>query len=363
MRHYVRDLRELYMKNAHGGNIYRDPVKLDYSVNLNPLGTPKSVIQAAASGASELWRYPDPEQTSLRRALAEVLNIPKDYLIFGNGAAELIDSYVSALKPARVLVPEPSFSEYRRALEAHGSQVVELPLLPEEAFCLPEDRLQERLSDGDISVVMLCSPNNPNGSMISPDVLHKILTACLEKKVHVFLDECFIMLSDYPENAVGGELLESFPNLFVLRSFTKSFAVPGLRLGYGMTADSGLLMAMRKTVQPWNISVPAEKAGIAALQETAYLEKAVRVIRQERCYLEACLQDHGFSVYLSESNYLLFQAPKWLCARLLERGILIRDCANYRGLSEGWFRIAVRRHEDNLVLAKALDEICGSAES
>ena len=345
------------MKNdnnyLHGGDVYLNTIRLDFSVNLNPAGTPDPVLQAARDSMELIRNYPDPEQRALRTALAETLKIPAEQFLFGNGAAELIDAYLSAAAPEKIILPEPSFSEYRRIPETQHAEILPFPLHEDTDFQLQETIL-DLLQEQDAGMLILCTPNNPNGAMIRPEFLRKILKQCQETGIRVMLDECFIMLSDHPEYAADAALLQEYPNLFVLRTFTKSFAMPGLRLGYGMTSDANLRERMRLLLQPWNISIPATAAGIAALQETEHVTNARELIRTERAFLAEGLRSIGFTVYESESNYLLFRGPETLGEDLLAHGILIRDCSNYRGLSRGYFRIAVRQHSDNRQLLETL---------
>lgn len=337
----------------HGGDVYHNTIRLDFSVNLNPAGTPDSVIQAARDSIGLIRNYPDPEQRALRAALSETLKIPAEQFLFGNGAAELIDAFLAAAAPERIILPEPSFSEYRRIPETQNTEILTLPLREEADFMLQET-IPDLSGGKDDDVLILCTPNNPNGGMIRPERLRDILKACREAGIRVMLDECFIMLSDHPEYAADAALLQEYPNLFVLRTFTKSFAMPGLRLGYGMTADVNLREKMRMLLQPWNISIPATAAGIAAMQETEHVRAARELIRTERAFLAEGLRGIGYKVYESASNYLLFRGPETLGEKLLAHGILIRDCSNYRGLSRGYFRIAVRQHADNRELLDTL---------
>lgn len=340
----------------HGGDVYHHAVRLDYSVNLNPLGTPASVIQAARDSIGQIQQYPDPEQAALTEALGKTLHIPQEQLLFGNGAAELIDAFLASAAPRRILLPEPSFSEYRRIPELEQCEIIPFSLKEADQFQIMEEDILSAIGPS-VDLVILCTPNNPNGAMIRPELLKKILERCGITRTRVLLDECFVMLSEHPEYATGSYLLQAFPHLFVLRTFTKSFAMPGLRLGYGISSDRTLLEKMRKRLQPWNISIPATAAGIAALQETAHVAEARELIRKERVYLSDGLCSCGLTVYESDSNYLLFRGPETLKEDLQKQEILIRDCSNYHGLCRGFFRIAVRNHEDNIQLLDALGRI------
>ena len=342
--------------NPHGGDRYGRPVALDFSANTNPLGTPEAVRRAVAESAACLDRYPDPYCRALVGALADYEQVPEKYLLCGCGAAELIFSYCAALRPRRALELAPTFSEYAAALTAAGCGVERHTLSRCTDFRLTEAVLPV-LRQAAWDVVFLCNPNNPTGQLVEPGLLAEICRICREKEIRMFVDECFLDLADPGRSASLKPLLAEQPGLFLLKAFTKSYGMAGLRLGYCLSADGALLRAMGRTVQPWNVSLPAQAAGVAALGESAFLARTRRVIRAERAFLRAGLEQLGLYVCPSQANYLLFYSPLPLQDALLERGILVRDCSNYRGLDAGWYRIAVRRHEENQTLLSALSAL------
>ncbi len=337
---------------VHGGDVYRHPGVLDFSSNINPLGTPESVIQAACESMREISCYPDVLQEKLLTALADYEQLPEDALICGNGAAEVIFSFVHAIRPERALVTAPSFAEYEGALQAADCDVIYFDLKEEDGFVLPETYLESLTPDLDMA--FLCNPNNPTGCTIDPELLNKILERCRDHSIWLLVDECFQDFLDEPHSLSVKAQLDSFPQLFILKAFTKRYAVPGIRLGYGLSANPELLCAMSRVVQPWNVSVPAQAAGTAALKEEAYVNEARALIRQERTFLKEGLNDLGFRVFDSRANYVFFRGPEGLQEKALEKNVLIRSCANYRGLTEGYYRVAVRKHEENIRLLEAL---------
>lgn len=343
-------------ENPHGGDIYRRPVRLDFSVNTNPLGPPPAVVRAVEESAGRLDRYPDPSCRALVEALAEDEGVPEGYVLCGGGAAELIFSYCAALRPRSALELAPTFSEYAAALRAAGCQVERYALAEEDGFGLTE-RFLEIARTTDCEVIFLCTPNNPTGRLADPELLAAVCGICRRRGLRLFVDECFLELSDGGRGASLAGWLERFPGLFLLKAFTKSYAMAGLRLGYCLCADGALLEAMGDRTQPWNVSVPAQAAGLAALGERGWLEKARALIRQERPRLAAGLAELGLRVCPSDANYLLIRSPAELASPLLERGILVRSCANYPGLGPGWYRVAVRRPEENAELVRELAAI------
>lgn len=338
----------------HGGDRYSRPIRLDFSVNTNPYGPLPEVVEAALGSRGELDHYPDPYCRELVRAIAHKEQLPEEYILCGNGAAELIDLYVRALRPRTALEAAPTFSEYRRSLTAAGCEVREVVLTRESGFVWEESVL-DRLDKEQPDLLVICNPNNPSGRLISPSLLDRILARCDERGIAVLIDECFIDLADRRESRTSD--LPRYSGLMILNAFTKSHSLAGLRLGYCMTADSHLLARMSRLSQPWNVSVPAQRAGTVAAGRSDFLIESRAKIYEQRAALAASLEDLGLEVLPSEANFLLLRGPMGLDAELEREGILIRNCANYHGLSDGWYRIAVRPEEENKVLLNTLSAI------
>lgn len=341
-------------QNPHGGDIYGTEVLLDFSANTNPLGTPKGVLDAICGALPDIHRYPDPYCRRLVQAIAEFEDVPKEYILCGNGAADLIYAYCETVRPSLAVELAPTFSEYALGLKRGGCDVLRYRLNPEMGFELDTVFL-DFLDKTKPEVVFLCNPNNPTGKTIAPVLLEKILVFCKHRNIRLFVDECFLDLSDSGESLKP--MLAQFPNLFILKAFTKSYGMAGIRLGYCMCSDLELLEQMSQSAQPWNVSSVAQAAGVAALQEHAFLEKTKELIVTERQWLKEKLEDCGFQVYPSSANYLLFLADADLHTKLKEKKIAIRNCDNYIGLGSGWYRIAVRLHEENEILIQAIKEV------
>lgn len=347
-------------KNPHGGDIYEKKIILDYSANTNPYGTPQGVLEAMSRMLSAVHHYPDPYCRELVHAISDFENVPEEYILCGNGAAELIYAYCEAVKPKYAIELAPTFSEYALGLEREGCQVERYVLQQGHNFDLDESFLKH-LTKQKPEAVFLCNPNNPTGRMIPFRLLETILVFCGQNNIRLFLDECFLDLSD---NGVSMKaFLNDYPQLFILKAFTKSYGMAGVRLGYCLCSDSSLLTEMSKAVQPWNVSILAQAAGVAALQEKQFLQKTKKMIFAERQWLKEELESLGFWVCPSAANYLLFHGDSDLHVALEERGIVIRNCDNYHGLSSGWYRVAVRLHEENEQLLSAIKLACRKEQS
>ncbi len=340
-------------KNPHGGDVYAAPVELDYSANTNPLGVPPAVIAAAASALEKADRYPDPYCRALVKAISEAEGVKPEFILCGNGASELIFAFCAAAKVKKAAALAPTFSEYASALALFGGETVLYPLRREQGF-LPGEGFLEWLGGEKPEAVFLCNPNNPTGRLFPHDLIMDVITLCKQIGARLFVDECFLELAHDGESLKG--LLADFPGLFLLRAFTKSYGMAGLRLGYCFSSNSALLARMAELTPPWDVSAPAQAAGVAALGEGEFLRRAKELIDRERPRMKAALEAMSLWVCPSDVNYLLFRGPESLLGDMRQRGIALRDCANFPGLGPGWYRIAVRREEENDRLLAALRE-------
>ena len=344
-----------HVQNPHGGEVYSHPVELDFSANINPLGTPEAVKAAVVQSTALLFQYPDPYCRALVSAIARHENVAEDKILCGNGAADLIFALCGALHPRKALLPTPSFSEYRAALEAVGCEMTLYFLQEADNFALTEAFLPalERF-DGDL--LMLCNPNNPTGQTIAPELLSRILEICKRRGIFLFVDECFLDLTENGEAYSLKGQLDDWENLLLLKAFTKSYGMAGLRLGYCLCGSPALLTRMGQMSQAWNVSAPAQAAGVAALRQQEFLNRAREIIHTQRLQMTRELEEMGLRVIPSQTNFLLFYTEKPLGERLLEKGIQLRDCSNYPGLTHGWYRTAVRLPEQNKRLLDAIKE-------
>ena len=340
---------------VHGGDVYSRPIRLDFSANVNPFGAPAAVKAAVRAAEEDLSVYPDPYCGTLREKLAAMNGVDRGHVICGNGAAELIYQFAAALQPKRALLPVPSFADYESALIATGCEPAFYPLSRENGFRWTEDILDAMGPETDL--IMLCSPNNPTGRSVPRDLLLKVLGRCRETGTWLFLDECFYELTDEDRAFSLTSQLRDGDRVFLLRAFTKAYGMAGLRLGYGVCMNRALLEAMCRLSQPWNVSTVAQAAGLAALDCPDWPRKARELYRAEKPWLYEQLTARGLAVLQGDANFLFFCGKPGLYEALLVRGVLIRDCANYRGLRPGDYRIAVRTHEENETLLGAIKEV------
>lgn len=344
----------------HGGDIYRNQIRLDFSVNTNPLGMPDPVKEALHQAVEEAENYPDIRAQALSAAVTEQLQVRKEQLVFGNGASELFHAVLHAIKPSKILIPVPSFLGYEEAAKAIDCEVIFYEMKKEENFCLTDCILD--VLDENISLVFLANPNNPVGNLVEPELICQIAEKCRQCDITLVLDECFMELTGKEQTYSFLKRLDEFPNVVVIRAFTKLYAIPGVRLGY-LVCEQNLAEKIRLQLPEWNLSVFAQRAGVAAIKEQEYIVRAAVCIQTQRQFLLEELQAAGCSVFDSDADYLLFYSEMPLYELFLQRGILIRDCSNFRGLQRGYYRIAVKSEEQNRMFAEVLREIHENAQA
>ncbi len=344
----------------HGGDIYRNKVKLDFSVNLNPLGPPREVLAALHASIDRAGDYPDERQEAVREAISQYERVEPCCIAAGCGASQLILAAVRAAAPKSAVVFEPSFSGYAYALGACGCKARQVMLGEAAGFALTWQDLEGLKDHPDL--VFVCDPANPVGNNTADEVLQELLDLTRDMGTRVILDESFLLLSRKVAEGVmrsRAEWIRRNDHLYIIRSLTKLFALPGIRMGYVMSAPENISRIMGQLPE-WNLPVTAEGAiiaGMKVLEETDYLARSQEMIAEERDYLAKELRTAGLQVVESDAPYLLFRGPDTLYDDLLSRGILIRDCSDFTGLSKGTYRIAVREHAACEIFCETLREV------
>lgn len=343
----------------HGGNLRRlaqganrdEREIIDFSANLNPLGPPAWLRPLISSRIASLAHYPDPDCTVLVETAARHYGVTPEEIIVGNGSSELLSLAPRAFGK-RCVIPVPSYIDYARAAEAAAKPVVLVPLAEETGFVLDSDALGGVLSGDDL--VFVGQPNNPTGLLVDPQELRRL--ALQHPSVMFVVDEAFADFADGLDRLA----VNRPANVIVLLSLTKSYAIPGLRLGCAI-ADAAVVQRLRKMQPPWSVSTLAQAVGIEALKDRDYLDRTRRYVAEQRAYLVAELSRSGdFTVYPGVANYLLVRIERpgfdadALASRLLNQGVAIRDCSNFEGLDKRFFRIAVRTERENRRLCDLL---------
>ncbi|GAB6174680.1 pyridoxal phosphate-dependent class II aminotransferase [Paradesulfitobacterium aromaticivorans] len=365
----------------HGGNLrwaqetYGHKNFIDLSANINSFGPPASVWTALTQALPDIVNYPDPASKLLRTTLARTLEVPVEQILVGNGAGELIYTVVNALKPKKVAVPVPAFSEYERAARAVQAEIVNIPLgaygwgsLPPLNSPQEQDVFvrawQNYLTGCDL--LFLCSPHNPTASVLPHRYFSLLLDIAYENECQVILDESFL---DFVPDSIrwsGRTELNRYPNLIILYSLTKFYSLPGLRLGILM-AKENYVSLFKEQRDPWSVNVLAQKAGGAALEEADFAAETREKVAQARAYLYSEFARQVFpslEILPSVVNFALIKIldrqASLLVRQLGERGILVRDCTNFKGLTGEFIRIAIKDIPLMQELIQALADIYGA---
>lgn len=350
-------------KYVHGGDVYSArqmtdaPVILDFSSNINPLGLPEEVKHAIIDILPQCEKYPDPFCRELVSALATYEQTHENLIFCSNGAAEIIFRLALALKPQKGLLLAPTFADYEKALHTVGCEIDYHFLSPDTNFSVTDDILES--IDNRTDLVVICNPNNPTGQLSKKTFLKKVLDKCLQTNTFVLVDECFIDFIDSPHEYSVKEYIQEYDNLLILKAFTKVFAMPGIRLGYSITSNTALIEQLRLSGQDWSVSTIAQAAGICAVKQRAYLDQTKPFMKTEREFVKEELKDLGLQVYGSQANYIFFKADniRDLDSRLLAHGILIRSCSNYINLDHQYYRVAVKKHAENIILLAQIKDV------
>jgi len=352
--------------HEHGGNIFSVARSrgippegiVDFSASINPLGMAPGVRGALADCVDRLLHYPDKGAWELKESLAAYHGVEVSRLAVANGSTELIHLLPRVVGGRRGLIVAPAFAEYALALERSGWQIDYLTLKSGDGFALSLPALREKLAER-YDMLFICNPGNPTGALIPKHDIAQVIDLCRESGTFLVLDEAFM---DFCEEDSAKDLIGGLPRGVILRSMTKFFAIPGLRLGYAIAA-AGVIDAIASAQDPWSVNTAAQVAGIASLADPAYREATRRFVAGERDFLCAGINRiPKLRLFPSRANYLLAEirgemGAAELRSRLLEKGILIRDCGNFQGLNGRFFRVAVRLREENERLLELLGGI------
>lgn len=349
-------------KFAHGGNVYDGTGKkkswIDMSANINPLGIPPSVRQVLQDHLEDIVYYPDPAAEAFKRAVYRHYRIEKEYTVAGNGAAELLYVWFHAYRPATLVLPVPSFNEYGRAALAGGAAIQYIYLSENNEFAGDWEKIAASCPSG--SCLILGNPNNPTGTLINRDTAVSCVRICAAHNVFVIIDESFLDFRDDGADYTVLDLVRKYDNLLVLRSLTKFYALPGLRLAFAAAAET-VVARMEAHKDCWNVNVLAQLAGAAALRDNEYARASIALIKREAAFLKRHLSAiNGVRIFGGTVNFILIKLERMYgsataCVSFLEQeGILLRNCSNYEGLNDRFLRIAVKDRKTNEIVIKMI---------
>lgn len=357
---------------VHGGNVHAAARELrrsiasilDFSASINPLGPSSKALRGLAADAQSVQHYPDPDCVSLKRAIARRWRISSDRIVVGNGSTELIDLLPRALSFRSAMIVGPTYAEYACAVSRAGGRITMVLAKKEEEYRPPLEQVVRRLSThrkggAGIDSIVLCHPNSPTGRPSRPEDLHALLAAAESAGVWVVVDESFI---EYCVALTFVPHQQSYSRLIILRSFTKFYGLPGLRIGYSVSSPA-VAASLRRHQPPWSVNALAQRAAEAAMEDAAHARRCLAYVERERGRMAAQLSSHdGLTVIPSSANFLLMELPRpfrasVVVAELRRHGMLVRDCSALEGCTMSMIRIAVRTKRDNNRLLAALGAI------
>ena len=334
-----------------------------FGANVNPLGLSFSVKKTLAEHLDIISSYPDRNYTSLKKQISSYCHVSPQNIVVGNGCTELISLFIQLLKPKKALLPIPSYSEYEREIVLSGGSVEYFPLLQEDNFTLSLSSLYKAL-ENNIDLLILCNPNNPTSTAIQTDELKHILSFCKERNIFIMIDETYVEFVENIAEITAMPLTDCFDNLIVLRGVSKFFAAPGLRFGYGVTGNANLLAELDSIKNPWSLNSIGAYAGELLLSDKNYIQKTHSLISSERKRICKKLYSLPFiRVYEPAANFILIKICKNnltsydVFAFAMQKGLMIRDCSTFNGLSGKFIRFCIMNPEDNDKLLDCLKEI------
>lgn len=355
--------------DRHGGNIYAAARELglpssrliDFSASINPLGPSKRALRLAAAALPCTRHYPDPDCRGLVRALASRWGLEEGHFVIGNGSSELIHLLPPALSIRHALILGPTFSEYARALSVQGGRVSYLHATRKDGYQTPLTQALKtlRTNSSRFDALFLCNPNSPTGQVAPAQDVLDLAGMAARWKVRVVVDETFV---DYCEAHSVLSAVARIPCLLVLRSFTKFYALPGLRVGY-LAGPPEVVARIRRLQAPWSVNTLAQTAAQAVLEDRRHAQRSLAFMHRERARLTKALRAiSGLHVFPSAANFLLVELPPSMPAThvtqvLREQGLLVRDCSAVPGLTGRTIRIAVRTTAENRRLVTALCQV------
>ena len=330
----------------------------DFSSSVNPLGPSKKALDAAKGAFSLIAAYPDSNSNELRQVIANHFSISKGNVVVGNGSTELMYLFAEVFmkKGDKAVMPAPTFGEYESAVRKTG-ETPKFAKLGKTFTIEPEAFKREMIG---AKLVFLCNPNNPTSMLIPQKTLTEIIETAMQQNTLVFLDEDFLEFVEDEKALTMIGKIKKYPNLFILRSFTKIFGLTGLRVGYGI-ANKEIIDVLLCAKIPWNVNCLAQAAAVAALKDDAHLRVTRELIKKEKTWLQGELEKIGsFKFSVPDANFFFIDirksglTAKELKNKMLKQGLLIRDCTSFKGLDEFYVRVAVKTHVENERLIEAL---------
>ncbi len=352
-------------KTVHGGQAWKQGKVEDYSHNLNPFGPPEDLSEIMQKAVSDIGHYPDDYCTELKNTISQVFGIPEKCITIGAGSSDIIRNFPNTFfSPGdRVVMHRPSFAEYTQQCKIVGANVVFNNLTEENDFRIDRNAITEQIKLG-AKAVYICNPNNPTGRVEPRDKILEIVEECEKSDVLVFLDETLLELVENYSEVSCARYVTKFSNLVVAGSLTKSFAIPGIRIGFGFSNPS-IISEMEKVRMTWNVGqVEQTVANELIATRMHYVDEAARIMAEESKNMNEQLKDLGFPVGDVSDSFFYFCSLKSLgikCSefqeKMLKHGIMVRDCASFGEPFEWFVRFSVKDKARNDLFVSAVSKV------
>lgn len=347
------------MKPKHGANLFELSEKygfdideiVDFSSNINPFGVSPNAIDALKNNLDKASIYPDPNYLELKKIISNYLDCDSNSVILSSGVSGLIKSFVNILKPKNSLIYSPTYSEYEKEIKSIGSKIYKYRLQKEDKFKCNTKKIIEEINDNNIDLVLICNPNNPTGTIMTNDEIEKIAKGI---SAMLIVDETYVEFSD-TKSYSSSKITRTYDNIIVMRSTSKFFSTPGIRLGYAVTNNKELLDTYNNSEELiWGINIYADIMGRAMFEDFDYQKKVQQFVREERdfIYKELSVID-SLKLYESRGNFILMEIiDKSMTAddlydELIKDKMAIRNCKTFENLDEHFFRICILSRENN----------------
>lgn len=351
---------------VHGGNIEEVARKyninsediIDFSANINPLGINKKVKESMIDALDLVERYPDITYHNLKHTICDYEGINLSSIFLGNGAAEVIFNITRALNPKKVLLPAPTFSEYEEAVRSVDGEIKYYNLKEDNEFQIDDSFISG--IDEEVDLIFICNPNNPTGVLTEKEFIEKVLKRANKVNAKVVVDESFLDFVEDKNKYSSIELTKTYSNLIIVKSLTKFFAMPGIRIGYGISRSKEVLDRINKVSVPWAVNIVASEGICTGLKEIGYRRKSIEYVKEQSTILYKELNKLDFiKVFKPSVNFIMFKILRNINLKeeLISNGILIRSCGNYEGLNESFYRVAVRTAKENERLISAMKTV------
>ncbi len=360
---HAKDEVKKLIKAPHGGDVwdYFGEDFIDFSSNINPLGLSKKALKGIIESVWKCAYYPDLESRKLKNVLADYVNMDFENITVGNGATELIKNFLEVFleKKTDVLILVPTFSEYEVFSILYGGNIRYIFGKGENEFEFDYKEIIDQI-DENTRLLFICNPNNPTGKSFNEKNLIKILEEAYQNDTFVFLDEAYM---EFTEMKSLCDRVKNFENLFVLRSLTKFFSMPGLRMGFGI-GNKKVIQYLEKIRMPWNTNILGEVAAIESIGDKDYINDTKNTINQERKFFyKKVSKIDNVKIYNSDANFFLIDLRESgikageMKDALIKKHMLIRDCSSFKGLDRYFIRIGIRKREENIKLIEELERI------